>query len=206
MTGDGSRPTNYIDIANDDGNHQTVYEQYWQHARHVENQLWSFTRIWAVVLTAILTIVGTNLPVPAQAGAVVFGFLLSLMGLFMVYTLRVPFLAFTIKSEAIVVNEFDVDISYTRFINDWVEFDDDGEVAEVTLGNDKGIDMPDILSFVYALVMGIMILIGFNLAGRLYVGLVLGSLTAFAVVAAYRVYAQAIHEARVRELAGELFE
>lgn len=206
MTEDESRPTNYIDIANDDGNHQTVYEQYWQHARHVENQLWSFTRIWAVVLTAILTIVGTNLPVPAQAGAVVFGFLLSLMGLFMVYTLRVPFLAFTIKSEAIVVNEFDVDISYTRFVNDWVEFDDDGEVVKVILGNDKGIDMPDILSFVYALVMGIMILIGFNLAGRLYVGVVLGSLTAFTVITAYRVYAQPIHETRVRELVGELFE
>lgn len=125
---DESRPTDYVDVANDDGNLQTVYEQYWQHARHVENQLWSFTRIWAVVLTAILTIVGTNLPVPAPSCSDSS----SLMGLFMVSTLRVPFLAFTVKSEAIVVDEFDVDISYTRFINDWVEFDGDGDVVEVT--------------------------------------------------------------------------
>lgn len=54
--------------------------------------------------------------------------------------------------------------------------------------------------------MGIMILVGFNLAGRLSVGLALGSLTAFAVVAAYRVRAQAIHETKVRALVRELLE
>ncbi|WP_178917059.1 hypothetical protein [Natronomonas gomsonensis] len=131
------------DLSSDDNRDplQDVYEQYWWHARHVENQVWSYTRVWALVLTAIFTITGTNLPDDAKATAALFGGLLSLLGFFIVYSLRVPFLAFALKSELIAINEFGLEPGYRRFFENGLDFRED-----------KSIDIPEILMLIYGLV------------------------------------------------------
>lgn len=142
------------DLSSDDERDalQDVYEQYWWHARHVENQVWSYTRVWALVLTAILTITGTNLPDDAKAAAALFGAILSLLGLFVVYSLRIPFLSFALTSEVIAIKEFGIDSGYRRFFANGLDFRED-----------KGIDMPDILIAVYGLVSTGLIFFSFNL-------------------------------------------
>jgi hypothetical protein len=128
--------------ADDDGDIlQDVYEQYWLHARHVENQVWSYTRMWALVLTGIFTIVGTDLPDDAKAAAALFGAMLSLLGFFVVYSLRVPFLAFALRSEVLAIREFGLDPGYRRFFENGLDFRDE-----------KGVDIPEILMLVYGTV------------------------------------------------------
>lgn len=120
---------------------QDVYEQYWWHARHVEVQMWSYTRIWALVLTGIFTLIGTDLPGEAKGAVALFGALLSGLGFFVVYSLRVPFLAFALTSEAMAINEFGLPLRYRRFFSTGADF-----------RADKGVDIPDVLLIVYAVV------------------------------------------------------
>ncbi|MFB6193619.1 MAG: hypothetical protein ABEI75_01015 [Halobaculum sp.] len=157
------------DISSDEERdpYQDVYEQYWWHARHVENQIWSYTRIWAVVLTGIFAVVGSDLPSSAKAATALFGSLLSLLGFFVVYSLRIPFLAFALTSEVLAINEFGLPRQYRRFFKRGVDF-----------RSDKGIDLPDILLAVYGIV-GVALLVaagvlqGFSVAGAA-VGTVVG--------------------------------
>lgn len=139
--------------------YQDVYEQYWLHARHVENQVWSFTRIWALILTGIFTVVGSGLPNEAKAATAGFGAVLSLLGFFTVYSLRVPFLAFALTSEVIAINEFGLAPSYRRFFKSGVDFRDD-----------KGIDMPDILLFVYGVIAAALVYVAGGILGYQVVG------------------------------------
>ncbi|WP_257298614.1 hypothetical protein [Haloarchaeobius sp. FL176] len=143
-----------------------VYEQYWLHARHVENQVWSYTRMWALVLTGIFTIVGTDLPDDAKAAAALFGALLSLLGFFVVYSLRVPFLAFALRTEALAIREFGLDPGYRRFFENGLDFRDE-----------KGIDIPEILMLVYGTVAAGMVFF----ATYTWLGFVAALGTAFAV-------------------------
>ena len=109
-----------------------LYQQYWEHARHAENQLWNYTRIWALVLTAIATILGSPLPRNAKIAATCFGILLSVLGLLLVYALRVSYVAFTYKSEVVAINEMGVHPEYTRYIRDWTT-DGKGELPETSV-------------------------------------------------------------------------
>ncbi|WP_256297151.1 hypothetical protein [Haloarchaeobius salinus] len=157
------------DISSDDDRDalQDVYEQYWWHARHVENQVWSYTRMWALVLTGIFTIVGTDLPDDAKGAAALFGALLSLLGFFVVYSLRVPFLAFALRTEVLAINEFGLDPGYRRFFESGLDFRDD-----------KGIDIPEILMLVYGTVASGMLFV----ATYIWLGFWPALPTAFAVV------------------------
>jgi len=193
-----------IETDNSDG--QTVYNQYWKHARHVENQIWSYTRIWAVVLTGIFTIVGSDLPTTAQAGAAFFGVLLSFLGLFMVYTLRIPFIAFTLKSEALAIDQFGIGTQYTRFINDWVTVDDDGDITSVDYSDDKGVDVPDILVGVYAVVMGAMLYLFCDFVGYGAVGSIVAVSTTLLLLLVYWFVMKAKHEATAERIVRDVLE
>ncbi|WP_267641054.1 hypothetical protein [Haloarchaeobius amylolyticus] len=195
-----------IAIETDKSNEQTVYNQYWKHARHVENQLWSYTRIWAVILTGIFTIVGSDLPTTAQAGAAFFGVLLSFLGLFMVYTLRIPFIAFTLKSEALAIDQFDLDTEYTRFINDWVTVDDDGDITTVDFSDDKGIDVPDILVGIYTLVMGAMLYLFCDFVGYRTAGMVVAAATTVVILLVYWFVMKTRHEATAERVVRDVVE
>lgn len=92
-------------------NAKTVFEQYWLHARHVENQ-----RLWITNILVILF--GALLSFMAQAGVIwyisAFGLLLALFGLLMVHALRVPFLRYSRMAEAIMAAELGMG-KYRRF-------------------------------------------------------------------------------------------
>lgn len=131
------------DLSSDEdrGPYEDVYEQYWSHARHVENEMWLYTRIWALILTGIFTIIGTDLPATAKGAAALFGALLSVLGYLIIYSLRVPFLAFALTSEVLAINEFDLQPEYRRFFRSGANF-----------RSEKGVDLPEILLFIYGLV------------------------------------------------------
>jgi hypothetical protein len=167
---------------------QDVYEQYWWHARHVENQVWSYTRVWALILTAILTITGTNLPDEAKASAALFGALLSLLGLFVVYSLRVPFLAFALTSEVIAIKEFGIDSGYRRFFASGLDFRED-----------KGIDLPDILLAVYALVSIGLIFFSLNLLIGYVVAFIVAGSIAMLIIFVYLKWMQPAFEKEKRK-------
>lgn len=172
-----------------------VYDQYWEHARHAENQLWNYTRIWALILTAIVTVLGSSLPRTAKVGATAFGVLLSVLGLLLVYALRVSYVSFVFKSEVVAVNEIGLSPEYTRYIRDWTtdaDADDVGEAKNLfrvpfaaplsnllrnvlpgtdvdgqvgAIEKDKQLDMPDVLKLAYTTVI---------VAGIVVVGVLLG--------------------------------
>jgi hypothetical protein len=152
---------------------QTVYDQYWKHIRHVEDEMWSFTRIWAVVITAIFTVIGADLPTGAKVGAGLFGTILSVLGFLTVYTLRVPFFDFYLTIEMIARRDFDLDAEYRRF-------EDDPNVRLL-----KSLDVHDILVSIYTLVAGIMLgTIGIVL-GRPTLGVAGGAALVIVLAAVY---------------------
>lgn len=124
-----------------------VHNQYWEQLRHIEQEMWSVTRIWALILTAIFAFLGTNFPRMARVGAAFFGTVVSILGYFSVYTLRVPFLDYTWKIDLISHNEFDLDSEY-RIVN-----------RDVDYRFDHGIDVPDILIGLYTLVAALLVFI-----------------------------------------------
>ncbi|MFC4359325.1 hypothetical protein ACFO0N_15380 [Halobium salinum] len=142
-----------------------VYEQYWLHARHVENQMWSDTRIWALVLTGLFTVIGSNLPRTAKASVALFGVVLSVLGFFLVYSLRLPFLAFALSSEAFAINELDLPRKYWRFFRS-------GSDSEA----EKTLDMPHVLLLVYGFVSVLLLVVASGLYGETAVGVGVGGL------------------------------
>lgn len=126
-----------------------VYDQYWEHARHAEIQLWNYTRIWALILTAIVTVLGSSLPRDAKIGATLFGVLLSALGLLLVYALRVSYVSFVFKSEVVAVKEIGLGREYTRYIRDWTSDDEAEKSEEAEPTNSKGLfRLPFIVPFV----------------------------------------------------------
>lgn len=155
---------------------QTVYEQYWKHARHVEEEMWSFTRIWALILTAIFTILGTDLPTGAKVSAALFGALLSMLGFFIVYTLRIPFLDFFLTTEIIAKNEFELSDEYRRL----------GTHSDFRIN--KRFDIPDVLVAIYLIVASIMISSAGIIAGQTILGIGLGILMGLTLFVIYIKY------------------
>ena len=93
-------------------NARVVFQQYWLHARHVENhRLWLtnlFVIIFAGLLGSIAFIEETVVYIPFA------GFALSLIGLFTVHASRIPFLHFSRLAETIMVVELGLG-EYKRF-------------------------------------------------------------------------------------------
>lgn len=116
-----------------------VYDQYWQHARHVENQLHSFVGFYVLVTGSALAL-SSSIGEVGGVAAAGFVFLLSLLGLFFNYNLRVPFIKFTLIAELIAINEFGLKGEYRRF------FDSKGNLV-----NDKPFDTYDIFAWLFIL-------------------------------------------------------
>jgi len=123
-----------------------VYEQYWQHARHAEDNTWLFTNNYSIIMAAAIAIIGANLSEEMKVGIALFGAILSILGFGVVYTNRVPFMKFALTAELIALNEFHIKDEYRRF------FPRDGKVFP----KDKWFDLHDILSGFYSLLAGIM--------------------------------------------------
>lgn len=141
---------------------QTVYNQYWEHVRHVEDEMWTFTRIWAIIITAIFGIIGSELPIEAKIGTAGFGILLSVLGFFIVYSLRVPFFNFFFTLELIAKEDFHLDEPYRRFSD------------EPDSNLNKGVDIHDVLIFVYSLTAGILLAMISAIMQKPFVGIMLG--------------------------------
>lgn len=173
---------------------QTVYDQYWTHIRHVEDEMWSFTRIWAVVITAIFGILGTELPTAAKIGTAGFGILLSVLGFFVVYTLRVPFFDFLLTAELIARHDFGLQESYRRFQD------------EPSSDLNKGVDVHDVLIGVYTLTAGVLLAtIGFIL-DRTIAGAIAGGLLMVLLVYVYRSYVIPKFDSSTERIRQELWE
>ncbi|MFC2002338.1 hypothetical protein ACFLV4_00055 [Chloroflexota bacterium] len=91
-----------------DENLRKVYEQYWLHARHVESETWLFTSVYAIIMAAIFATVGADISLEIKAPVTLFGAILSFLGFFLVYTLRIPFLKFALMAELIAIKEFKI--------------------------------------------------------------------------------------------------
>ncbi len=118
-----------------------VYEQYWNHARHIENELLSFTSFYAVIVAGSFVFIqpGTS---KENTFVMLFIMALSIFGFFYNYNLRVPFLKFMLKAELIAINEFMLKKKYRRF------FEKEGRLFK-----DKFVDTYDIFAFLFIAVI-----------------------------------------------------
>jgi len=134
-------------------NLKTVYEQYWLHARHAENETWLFTRSYIIIMVAIFAVVSAAIPLKIKVGLTAFGAMLSLFGFFVVYTLRIAFIKFALMAELIAINEFQIKDEYRRFF----------PKGDNIFPNDKWVHLHDILAMFYSTLTGVMIYISINL-------------------------------------------
>jgi hypothetical protein len=81
-------------------------------------------------VTAIFTVIGADLPADAKLGAAFFGALLSVLGFFVVYVLRVPFFDFFLTTELIATREFGLESRCRRL----------GDDSDYRIN--KGVDLP----------------------------------------------------------------
>lgn len=167
---------------------EIVYDQYWNHVRHVEEEMWAYTRIWALIITAVFTVLGASVPTEAKLGAAFFGVIMSVLGFFIVYALRVPFLDFFLTTELIAKHDFGLPASRRRT---------DG-LADFRI--DKGVDIPDVLVAVYAAVAGVLIASGGVLVDRAALGLGAGAVATVSLLVVYRSYIVPKYERTVTSL------
>jgi len=98
-----------------DTNLRTVYDQYWLEARHVEHETWLFNSFYAAIVAGIFAVIGSDLPIEIKISMLIFGEIFSILGFFVVFTLRVPFFKFVLMAELIAINEFKIDEEYRRY-------------------------------------------------------------------------------------------
>ncbi|OIB57726.1 hypothetical protein [Natrialba sp. SSL1] len=153
---------------------EIVYDQYWNHVRHVEEEMWAYTRIWALIITAVFTVLGSSIPIEAKLGAAFFGVVMSVLGFFIVYLLRVPFLDFFLTTELIAKNDFELPASHRRT----------DDITDFRI--DKGVDIPDVLVIVYATVTGVLIASGGVLVDQTHLGLGAGTVVTVSLLIVYR--------------------
>lgn len=95
-------------------NARVVFQQYWLHARHVENHRLWLTNLFVIVFVGLLGsmafIEQTSFYIPLV------GFMLSLIGLFTIHATRVPLLRFSHMAEAIMDSELGLG-EYRRFFH-----------------------------------------------------------------------------------------
>lgn len=91
-------------------NLRTVFEQHWLHARHVENERLWFTNIYALTVGGLLAFTygkaedASFSPWPWQILVAIL--LLSLLGLFMSHSMRIPFLRHHTLAQVIQLKEW----------------------------------------------------------------------------------------------------
>jgi hypothetical protein len=96
---------------------KTLFDQYWTHARHTEQELWTFTTVYSAIVGAIFAFSGTDaISDETRTGIYFFGFVLSLLGIALIYCQYQAFLKFVLIAEAIALIEMKVDSQYLRFI------------------------------------------------------------------------------------------
>lgn len=127
---------------------RVVYEQYWLHARHVENETLWFTNIYAIIVAGSFAILGlTEISLVINCAIFLFLFILSIIGFCLVYTFRIPFLKFALITELIAINEFNLKNEYRRFF----------PIERESFPKDKLFDLHDIFEFFYTLMSSMMI-------------------------------------------------
>jgi hypothetical protein len=114
-----------------------VYEQYWQHARHVENELLTFTSFYAVIVAGSFIFLNPNSGIESTI-VMIFVMFLSIFGFFFNYNLRIPFIKFILKAELIAIKELGLKDEYRRY------FDIKGKLFK-----DKFIDTYDIFALLF---------------------------------------------------------
>lgn len=108
-------------------NLRTIYEQYWLHARHVENERLWFTNIYAVVWAGSLAFM---YEFGIQIQLIVFLFTLSLLGLLMCHALRVPFIQHSRLTEIILREEWKLEKYSTFYARETTQDDETHESGE----------------------------------------------------------------------------
>ncbi|PNX47920.1 MAG: hypothetical protein BV456_10380 [Thermoplasmata archaeon M8B2D] len=100
----------------DDANLRKIYEQYWLHARHVENERLWFTNIYAVIVAGFLAYLGVvenNNPI--NLILIFFLLILSLFGYIITQAWNIPFVIFSRLAEEIAICEWKLPEEYRRF-------------------------------------------------------------------------------------------
>lgn len=118
-----------------------VYEQYWQHARHVENELLTFTSFYAIIVAGSFIFLKSNSGTENTI-IMIFVMFLSIFGFFFNYNLRIPFVKFVLKAELIAIKEFGLKNEYRRF------FDTKGKLFK-----EKLIDTYDVFALLFIIVI-----------------------------------------------------
>ncbi len=92
--------------------YEKIYEQYWLHARHQENQRLWFTNIYAMIVTGVFTYFSAK---RFDVIILMFLLLLSLLGYFLIYTWNISFTIFSRLAEEIAIREWELPEDYRRF-------------------------------------------------------------------------------------------
>jgi hypothetical protein len=169
----------------------SLYDQYYEHVRHIENEMWAFARIWAIIITGVFTIIGTDLPTAAKLGAAFFGALLSVFGFLTVYALRIPFLDYYLTTDLIARDEFGMEARYRRFPDD----------PDARL--DKLFEVHELLVAVYVLVTGLMVMSAGVLLDRPRAGVVGGTVAVGLLVWFYLASIAPRFDTKVEELSDD---
>lgn len=95
---------------------KSVYEQHWLHARHVENERLWFTNIYILIIGALLAYTFGR----GEAGLWPWSILaivltISLIGFFMCYSLRIPFIYHTEMADTIQIKEWNLPYNYLKY-------------------------------------------------------------------------------------------
>jgi hypothetical protein len=90
----------------DNENLRTVYEQFWNHARHVATERMQFTRIYAIIVAATLGFLSVSKFNILHIWLASFLLILSLIGLFACHSLTIHFITYSRLTEIILVNEW----------------------------------------------------------------------------------------------------
>lgn len=105
-----------------DSNHNnhlsSVYEQYWNQARHVENEKLQFTTIFAIIIAGVLAFLsGTD--GDDMYELLLLGFLtgLSFFGYLIAHAWNIPFVTYSRLAEEIAICEWDLKENYQRYSN-----------------------------------------------------------------------------------------
>lgn len=97
----------------DDDNLRKVYEQYWLHARHQENQRLWFTNVYVVLVAGIFAYFGGIQRI--DPFPLIFLLILSTLGYAMTYSWNVPFTIYSRLAELISIREWHLPEYYQRF-------------------------------------------------------------------------------------------
>lgn len=100
--------------------YRVIYEQYWQHARHNENQRLSFTQLYSVLVGVVLAFLTSRseLNLSLEISLYVFLLILTILGYFIVYSLNIPSVIFSRLTEQIAVCQWNVPQQYLRWFTE----------------------------------------------------------------------------------------